>query len=157
MKNFARQFWHVKPVVLLCGFVVLGLFPLLGCDLLLSALSGNTVTVSLVNDSDFDVTVSLYISDEQLIPSFLITEQGDRSVFTVSAGESFTFFRTCDDLQAIIIDDADLLVISGLGPEANSSILRDGDDFSCGDSIIFTFDHSAAILDFDVTSSVFGF
>lgn len=147
MKKFNRTIW----------LLALALCPLLGCDALLSVLTGDTVRVSLVNDSDFDITVSLFIYDEQLVPEFLITELGDESVFFVPAGQTVVFFRICEELQAIMIDDADLLVDGGFGPEANSDVLRDDDDFSCGNTITFTFDHSAAILDFDVTSSVFGF
>ena len=33
-------------------------------------------------------------------------------------------------------------------------VLRDGDDFSCGDTIVFTFDHSGILVDFDVTVSI---
>ncbi|MCH7884473.1 MAG: hypothetical protein IIC01_04415, partial [Planctomycetes bacterium] len=51
-------------------------------------------------------------------------------------------------------DDADLLILGDIGPEANSDVLRDGDDFSCGDTIVFTFDHSGILVDFDVIVSV---
>jgi len=50
-----------------------------------------------------------------------------------------------------------LLIIGGLGPETNSDVLRDNTDFSCSDTIVFTFDHTDALLDFDVTSSVLAF
>jgi len=136
------------PLLVLCTVT--------GCDVILALLSSSTVTVSLVNNSDYAVRVSLYIDDEQLTPEILMTELGTESVYTIPAGQTTTFVKTCDALQAIIIDDADLLVVGGLGPEANSGVLRDDDDFSCGDTIIFTFDHSAAILDFDVSSSVTG-
>ena len=125
-----------------------------GCDALLGILGPTSVTVLLVNTGDFDVSVELYISDEQDVPSFLITERGDRLDFLVPAGDTVSFAQSCDDMQVIVIEDADLLVLGGAGPEANSDVLRDHDDFSCGDVITFTFAHSDAILDFDVTHGV---
>jgi len=53
------------------------------------------------------------------------------------------FSKDCDNLQAIIISDADLEVVG----EEDTGTLRDGDDFGCGDTIIFTFD----LIDFDIT------
>ena len=104
--------------------------------------------------SDFPVEVTVFIDNEQDLPEDVLTQVGTEIQFTVAAGEIVTFSRDCDDLQVIIIDDADLRVVGGVGPEAQSDVLRDGDDFSCGDTITFTFDHSAVIIDFDVSSSV---
>jgi hypothetical protein len=112
------------------------------------------VTVSLVNASEYSVEAKIFIHDEQDIPEVLLTELGDELNFTIPAGATETFTRSCDDLQAIVIDDADLLVLVGLGPEANSDVLRDGHDFRCGSRIIFTFSHSDDILNFDVTELV---
>jgi len=130
--------------------VVAGMLLAAGCDLL----GFNTVLVSLVNTSTFDVEATLYIDDEQDIPEFLLTEIGEEIEFTIPAGQTVTFARDCDELQAIVIDDADLLVIGGAGPETSTNVLRDGDEFRCGSQIIFTFSHSAAVFDFDVSVSV---
>jgi hypothetical protein len=46
------------------------------------------------------------------------------------------------------------MVVGEIGPETDTGVLRDGDDFGCGDRITFTFDHSAVIVDFDVTVDV---
>jgi len=138
--------------------LILGLWlcPLAGCDVLLAILTPSSMIISLVNNSDFPITVSLYTSDTQEIPALLITSNGEQSIFAVPAGETVTFIRPCDDVQAIVVDDADLLIIGGFGPEANSDVLRDNTDFSCGDTIFFTFDHTDLLLDFDVTTSVAG-
>ena len=133
---------------------------LTGCDVLIGIITPTTVTVSLVNASDYDVDAKIFISDEQGLPEFLLTELaseihiGDELDFVIPAGETATFTRSCDKLQAIVVDDADLLVLVGLGPEAGSDVLRDGDDFRCGDIIIFTFSHSQAMLDFHITTLV---
>ena len=136
--------------VALAGLIL----PLTGCDALVGIITPTTVTVSLVNTSDYDVDAKILISDEQDLPEFLLTELGDELDFTIPAGETVTFVRSCDELQAIVVDDADLLVLIGLGPEAGSDVLRDGDDFRCGDVIIFTFSHSQAVLDFHITTQV---
>ena len=130
----------------------LGTLP--SCDALDDIIGPTLVTVRLVNTGDFPVEVELYYDDEQLTPEVLLTEIGQQLEFTVPAGETTTFSRSCDDLQALIIEDADLNIIGGLGPETNTGVLRDGDDFNCGSTITFTFAHSAEIFDFDVNYTV---
>ena len=39
----------------------------------------------------------------------------------VAAGESVSVSRDCDELQAIVVNDADLKVLGGVGPEHGSS------------------------------------
>ncbi len=127
---------------------------LLGCDLILDIVPSPLTTIRLVNNSDFDVEVVIFIDDEQDIPEELISETGTELRFTLSPGETTSFSRVCNNLQALIVEDADLRVIGGAGPDASTDVLRDGDDFGCGDLIILTFDHSDAIVDFDVSVSV---
>ena len=131
-----------------------------GCGLL-SLLSSNQVTVSLVNQSDFPVDVDILIGDEQEMPEFLLRELRNELDFALPAGGAQTFSRPCSELQAIMIEDADLRALGGLGPDASTDVQRDGDDFSCGDTITFTFSHSVIITDFRVNVTVqsggFGF
>ena len=126
-----------------------------GCGVagqLASILTDDTTTVRLVNNSDFPVEVNIYIDDNQDIPEELIDEDGTFIQYTIPAGETQTFSRDCDDLQAIIIDDADLMVVNAeIGPEDRTDVFRDGDDFNCGDTLVFTFDHSDILIDFAVT------
>lgn len=136
-------------------FGAAALLPLLsGCSALLGLLTPSSTTVRLVNDGDFDVEVALYYDDDQNVLEAALTEFGTRLEYTLAPGEARTFSRDCDELQAIIVDDADLLLIGEAGPEARSNVLRDGDDFGCGDTIEFRFVHSDLIVDFDVTTSV---
>jgi hypothetical protein len=69
-------------------------------------------------------------------------------------GKTETFTRDCDQLQAIVIDDTDLMVIGQLGPETDTDVLRDGDDFGCGDTLVFTFDHGPLFVDFAISTSI---
>ncbi len=140
---------------LLAGSVLVGLFAgMAGCDALVGFLRPNKTSVVLVNSSDFDVEVELFYDDDQNILELLLTEIGEEMRLTISAGEQSTFSRDCDDLQAIIIDDADLLLIGQIGPEVKTDVLRDGDEFGCGDTITFTFDHSDALFDFFITVEI---
>ena len=136
------------------GVVVVFLPVLSGCDAVGDLIGPSTVRVRLVNNGQFDVEGTLFYGDQQDLPKIVLTEFGEELDFIVPSGGSNTFLRACDDLQAIVIEDADLLIIGDLGPETSSGVLRDGDDFSCGDTIVFTFDHSAILVDFDVTVSV---
>ncbi len=121
-----------------------------GCDSLVGLLRPDETTIVLANDSDFDVEIVLFYGDDQNILEALLTEIGEEMRLTIGTGEQITFSRDCDDLQAILIDDADLLLVGRLGPEVKTDVLRDGDEFGCGDTITFTFDHSDALFDFSI-------
>ncbi len=124
-----------------------------GCDGIL-LVRPSTTTIELVNLGAFQVDVDLFYSDTQEIPEALIQALGEEQNFSLAAGTTERFSRDCDDLQAVIVDDADLRVIGSIGVDTESEILRDGDDFGCGDTITFTFRHSANLTDFDVTTNV---
>ena len=109
-----------------------------GCGLL----SPSSVTVNLVNNGNFPVEVQIFVHDDQNVFQFLMEEVGEELNLSVPAGSTVSFTRDCDDLQAIMIADADLLVVGNLiSPEADTDVLRDGSDFSCGDTLTFTFTH----------------
>jgi hypothetical protein len=118
------------------------------------ALAAGCEAVRLVNDSDFPVEVELYYGDEQDTLEAVLTETGTPIQQTIDAGATYSFSEDCDDLQAIVIVDADLRVVGGLGPEDSTDVLRDGTNFSCGDTITFTFDHSDILTDFAIHTSV---
>jgi hypothetical protein len=133
---------------------VIGALALTGCGLLGNLLGPKRTTVRLVNDGGFNVEATIYISDNQNVPEALLTELGTELSYTIPPGETVSFSRDCDQLQAIVVDNADLEVIGQMGPQASSDVLRDGSDFFCGDTIVFTFDHSVLLVDFNVTASV---
>lgn len=126
-----------------------------GCGLLdLIGPLDRTTTVRLVNDTPFPVDVQLFYHDVQEAPRLLITTDGTELNEQVAAGDTFSLTRNCDDLQAVLIDDADLRIIGGIGPEDDTDVLRDGDDFGCGDIITFTFNSTAIGTEFEITTSV---
>jgi len=127
-----------------------------GCGTLaaLLGLNLNTVRVELVNNGDYDVKVLLFTHTDQNAPEDVIKTIGEDEEFLIPPGERVVFLRDCDDIQAIVIDEAELMVIGDVGPKTDTGVLRDGSDYQCGNAIIFTFDHSNQITDFDVMTSV---
>lgn len=128
-----------------------------GCDataFLIGLTQPDTTTVRLVNQADYAVRVELLIADEQDVPEDAMAEVGSELDYTVPAGETTAFSRKCDHLQAIMVDDSQPMVIGGAGPHADSGVLRDGSDFGCGDTIVFTFEHSNLLIDFRVSANV---
>ena len=144
-----------RVVGIVCGVGLL--VAIVGCEAAQSvaeAMGGNEVTVTLRNTSDeFDVNVSLYYSEDDDVLEDVLTNLGEHREFNIGPGESATFTPSCDDLQAIIIDDADLEIIGDIDTETR--VYRgDGDDFDCGDTLVFTFSHSDLLLDFDVSFTI---
>lgn len=137
-----------------CGLLGLATAVLGGCGFAFDLLGPQTVSVRLINNGDFSVRAELFIGDDQEAARDVLTEFGTRMEFTIAPGEVTSFSRDCEDLQAIVIEDADLVIVGEIGPEADTDVLRDGSDFHCGSIIEFTFDHSDAIVDFDVTTTV---
>lgn len=125
-----------------------------GCEAIIGLLGLPITTVRLVNDSDFSIRVTVVNADEQNLPREVLEEVGTHLEYDLAAGQVASFARDCDELQIVAIERAELMVIGGSGPNAESETLRDGSDFGCRDIITFVFDHSGAITDFDVTASV---
>jgi hypothetical protein len=141
-------------------FVVLGVALLnmtAGCGAIgtiIDVFEPSETTVSMVNNGDHPVEVLLYYDDEQDAPEDFIEEFGTERQFTVEAGTQESFTLSCEELQAVFIENAELNVVGEIGPEAATSVQRDGEEFNCGDTIIFTFDHSAVLTDFDIVVEV---
>ena len=123
-----------------------------GCSTLSGLLDPTSVTIQLVNNGSFEVTAIVYTSDDENVFKAILTTLGTRREFAISAGQSTTLVVDCDDLRAIIIDKAELQSIGTPSDETN--VLRDGDDFDCGNTIVFTFDHSLNVFDFNIKVSV---
>lgn len=124
-----------------------------GCPVggLLDLLGPSGTTVQLVNTSnDFALDVELYTGEDQNALELTLTEFGERRQVTVPAGETRSFTLSCDKLQAIIIDRAELVLIGDIGPDQKSRVYRDGSDFNCGDTLVFTFSHPALPLSLDI-------
>lgn len=122
-----------------------------GCDVLIGLLSPTTVTITLVNSSpSFNVDGTLVYAEDEL-SSDVLDQLGTEVDFSVDAGGVSRSTRDCDEVKSLRLMDADLRVIAGVSPDTNSGVLVLGDDFECGDEIVFTFTHSGLIVDFNVT------
>lgn len=137
--------------------VVIAAMPILlsltGCGLIFVP-GLNDVAVRLVNNGDLDVEVTVAYSGDDADSKDDLVDNGTKLTFTVPAGEVRSFSRSCGQLGSIVIEDADLLVVGAVGPQTDSNVVRMDGDFDCGQTVTFTFDHSALLIDFDVTSSV---
>ncbi len=123
-----------------------------GCDSLIGLLQLDIVTVVMINEGNDNIEGELYYASEQLLPREAIIAGGERVNFDLRAGETFVFSRDCDDLQAILIADAD--VQSVFGQNESTSTLRDGTDFNCGDRITYRFRYNDLGLNFDIDQDV---
>ncbi len=135
---------------LMCFGLLTAILPAIsGCGAILNLLGAQQTTIRIVNNASAPVRLTMFISNEQDIPEFLLDEQGERVERTVEANSEITIIRDCDDLQAVQIDDADLQLLGNIGPETSSEVFRDGSDFNCGDTIRFTFTGTLLSLDVD--------
>jgi hypothetical protein len=125
-----------------------------GCGDLSYLLGAPVTRVVLRNKGDFPVRLTLYIGSRSDMSEAELKATGERLSFTIPDGDSRTFIRDCVNFQAIFIDDAELEVVGDDGPNTSTDVLRAGTDFHCRSSIEFIFDHSDAVFDFDVTTSV---
>lgn len=144
--RFAPAGAVLGAAALVCG--------LSGCGALADLFQPSTVLVRMVNDGDYPVEVTLVRGNNQNAPRAVLEALGDEEHFTIAAGGSRTIRRDCDGVQAVEIEKAELMIVGSIGPEANSNVLRDGDDYNCGDTIEFRFDHTALIVDFDISVAV---
>ncbi|MFQ5463041.1 MAG: hypothetical protein ACE5E5_10505 [Phycisphaerae bacterium] len=149
MKNFAHALSYALLLALLAGCDGLGSI----LDIIDAA--PTTVGVSFVNTTDFPVDVEFFTSDEDQILRDLLTNDniGNLTAFVVPAGETVDLPpQSCDELQAMTIDNAELRILGGLGPSEQAPVLRDGENFSCGDRVTFTF-RSADVADLSIGTS----
>lgn len=138
------------------------LFVLPACDsvsitLDLGRLQPNVVTLRLVNNADLPVDPGVYISDLEnvIIPGItesLLTLDGNLQNFPLlAAGGVEEYVYDCDDFKAVTVEDAELVTGIPISPDDSTSILIDGDDFECGDTVQITY--SGNLLGFDARIS----
>ena len=136
--------------------LVVGCF-LVSCDSLpgiFDLFLPSTTSVRLVNDTGFTVEGTLYYSDQQDIPEVMLTNDvlATELDFTLAVdADRVILAESCEDLQAIIIDKAEVLLFPGISPDAGTGVLGDSDEFICGDEIVFTF---TLAPDFDIIATV---
>ncbi|MBP7937139.1 MAG: hypothetical protein KA354_21045 [Phycisphaerae bacterium] len=133
---------------------LLGLAALLcmgnGCPI---SISPDTTSVRLVNNTAFPVEVRLYYAAQQNILESLLEAIGTEYEATIAPGTTASFSRDCEELQAIFIENAKLVVVGDVGPSTDTDVYRDGTDFGCGDTLTFTFTQPALPTEINVSFS----
>lgn len=144
----------------LLGVVVIGLG---GCSTLNTLidsglLTPRSVTLRLVNETEFAVQPSVFVSNldnfiiEGLTESLLTLGTNAQNFADLPPGEVRTRDFACDDFKAVIDQDATLKTGMGNEPNDSTRILIDGTDFNCGDTVVITY--SGGLLNFDARISV---
>ena len=121
-----------------------------GCPV---SVSPNTTSVRLVNHTAFPIQVTVYYDSHQNIIEQLLESVGTKYEATVAPGASEFFSRDCDELQAITIQEAKMVIVGDVGPSTDSLVYRDGTDFGCGDTLTFTFTQPTLPTELNVSFS----
>lgn len=120
---------------------------------------GSLMNVQLVNTSpDFPVDVTLFFHpDDDVLEGVLTSGELDSEQVdtTVPPAQTVSLApQSCDDLQAVIIENADLQLFGSIGPSDDTPVFRgDGEDFNCGDTLVFTFSHADVTIPTDLNIS----
>ena len=124
-----------------------------GCGFGLSIFLPSTVTLTFVNEiGDFDINGKVAFDNrDALLPADLIGFGESRSFSVAGGGSTSIGPLRCGDVESLVLYEAELQVIGGIGPDTNTGILRIDEDYDCGDEIVFTF--TGNVLDLDVTTS----
>jgi hypothetical protein len=138
----------------LSGVVVLAAACVVGCGAIPGILFPEVTTVRLINNANFPVEFELFYGDDENTLEVFLVEFGERVPGTLQPGDSTSISDDCDNLRAVIINDADLRVIGGIGPEADTDVLREGEDFDCRDTITFTFTSDVVGLQLGILTDV---
>ena len=121
----------------------------------LADLFGPGIVVTLVNNADDDVRVTIAYSSNPSISESDLRDSGTEIEITVPDGESRTFRRNCLDMRAVMVKSAQLEVIGDVGPITDSEVIREGQGspmLVCQGFLTFTF-QSSNPLDLDVTAN----
>lgn len=123
-----------------------------GCDTFSSLLGSNITSVEFYNDSPYEVYVEYVTHDDQNTPESLLDDVGVVDDFELDSGRERYVEDDCDEIQAVQVIEAYLTDDDDVG--ASTDVLRDGDDFGCGDRILITFttddDGDDLFIDVDV-------
>ncbi len=138
-----RRLIPICMIVLFC----LGALTTIRCNVQPPPAS-DVVTIEYVNSTDADILVDLLVSSDPNITQDELLANGTLFRDTVAAGESLQFDLSCADAQALIIDQAIMLITDG--PAVGSTILYEDLDYACGQTVGFEFDTNADKSQLDV-------
>lgn len=103
-----------------------------------SLLPEQSVDMQIRNATDHSVTFTLYIGDDDLTERDL-KDEGEQVSSYLFPGEQTLIRRSCRDVQSILLEaKMDIVdIIAGFGPHADSGVIRDDEDFDCGETVWF--------------------
>ena len=136
------------------GLTPIGLIlTIAGCGFGLDIFLPSTVTITFVNGiADFEIEGTVVFDNRQAFIKEDLVGFGEERSFVIDGGGSISLAPlNCSDVESLVLDRAELLVIGDIGPSTDSEILRIGEDFDCGNEIVFTF--TGSILDLVVTTA----
>jgi hypothetical protein len=99
------------------------------------------VTIQYVNSTEAANLVALLVSNDPNISQDDLLATGTLFRDTVAAGDTIEFELGCADTQALIIDQAIMLIQDG--PAVGSTILYEDLDYTCGQTVGFEFTTNA--------------
>lgn len=99
--------------------------------------SSNNVTIRYVNSTGEALLVDLRTSNDPNISEDDLLAVGTLFRDTVAQNDTIEFELACADTQAMIIDQAVMLIQDG--PAVGSTILYEDLDYACGDVVEFEF------------------
>ena len=110
------------------------------------------MTIRYVNAADADVAVSLLSLNDDDEDEDDLRDDGRETDTLVAFGEEQDIVLGCDRAGSLMIDNAQLLLVAGIGPSAGTDALHMGDDYECGDVVTVEFfnNPSATELHLDV-------
>lgn len=122
-----------------------------GCGSFLALLlASKSTTFHIVNNGQFPVDVTAHYSNDPNVTAADLSSNGNKVMFSLEPNGSNDITHNCADIKAFVIDNALLRVSGDAGPTTSSQVFREGSDFSCGDTVNLSFEHSGLILDFHV-------
>lgn len=138
-------------------FGLLAAFPVLSGQSCgdLADLFGPGTVVTLVNNADDDVRVTIAYSSDATISESNLRSSGTEIEITVPDGESRSFRRSCLSMGAVMVESAQLELIGEFGPITDSEVIRRGQgspSLLCPGILTFTFDSDNA-FDLSVTAN----
>jgi hypothetical protein len=126
---------------------------LAGCGFGLDIFLPSTVTITFVNEfTDLSIEGTVVFDNREAFIKEDLVGFGEERSFSVDGGQSLSLTPlSCGEVESLVLDRAELLVVGNVGPSTDSEILRIGEDFDCGDEIVFTF--TGSILDLNVSTA----
>lgn len=108
-------------------------------------LNPSTVTLVLVNETEFPVTPSVFVSDlgdlifDALTETVLTASENEQNFGDLDPQETVRRSYDCDDFEAVMAEDAEIRIAPGNSPEDSTQMFVEDRDFECGDTVTITY------------------